>query len=58
MTYKDLELLRYVDEIILNAVPEELKRLQELDLATQLDGVSFCDVWACNKGLRLTPKKS
>ena len=32
-----------VDELILNATPEELKQIQEIDMKTQLSGNSFYD---------------
>ena len=32
-----------VDELILNASPEELKKIQEIDMNTQLSGNSFYD---------------
>ena len=35
--------MRSIDELILRATPEELKKIQELDVSTQLDGRSFYD---------------
>jgi len=35
--------MKSIDELILNATPEDLKKLQELDMSTQLDGKSFYD---------------
>ena len=32
-----------VDELILSATPEELKKIQEIDMKTQLSGNSFYD---------------
>ena len=32
-----------VDNLILNASPEELKKIQEIDMQTQLSGNSFYD---------------
>ena len=32
-----------VDNLILNASPEELKKIQEIDMKTQLSGNSFYD---------------
>ena len=38
--------MQLIDEHILNATPEELTKLQEIDITTQLNGVWFYDV--CN----------
>ena len=35
--------MKTVDEMVLKATPEELRKIQELDLKTQLDGKSFYD---------------
>ena len=41
--------MKDIDELILNAAPGELKKFQELDMETQLDGRSFYDMWAESK---------
>ncbi len=35
-----------IDEMILNATPEELQKIQELDLNSQLSGNSFYDSYS------------
>jgi predicted secreted protein len=34
-----------LDELILNASPEELKKIQEIDYQTQMDGESFYHIY-------------
>ena len=46
MSQEERKLMQLVDEYILNATPEELIKLQEIDITTQLNGVWFYDV--CN----------
>jgi hypothetical protein len=46
MSQEDRKLMRLIDEHILNASSEELTRLQQADISTQLDGVWFYDI--CN----------
>lgn len=48
----DMELLRMIDKMIINASPEELKKIQKLDRQEQLNGISFCDVWTNHRGRR------
>ena len=43
MSQEDRKLMRLIDEHILNASSEELTRLQQADISTQLDGVWFYD---------------
>ncbi|QUC65113.1 hypothetical protein NsoK4_02280 [Nitrosopumilus sp. K4] len=45
MTPAERELLHTLDQMILNASDEELKKIQEVDLQTQLDGISFYDAF-------------
>ena len=45
MTPKEREHLRKLDDVILNASSDELKKIQEIDNQTQLDGSSFYDVY-------------
>ena len=46
MSQEERKLLQLMDERILNASPEELTKLQQADINTQLDGVWFYDI--CN----------
>ena len=46
MSQEERKLLQLMDERILNASPEELAKLQQMDIDTQLDGVWFYDT--CN----------
>ena len=46
MSQEERKLMQLIDEYILNATPEELTKLQEIDITTQLNGVWFYDV--CN----------
>ena len=34
-----------LDELVLNASPEELEKIQEIDYQTQLDGESFYHIY-------------
>ena len=45
MSQEDRKLMHLMDEHILNASPEELTKLQQADINTQLDGVWFYDVY-------------
>ena len=47
MSQEDRELMQIIDEHILNSTPEELAKLQQMDIDTQLDGVWFYDT--CNR---------
>ena len=44
MSQEDRKLMKLMDEHILNASPEELTKLQQADINTQLDGVWFYDI--------------
>jgi len=44
MSQEDRKLKQLMDEHILNASPEELTKLQQADINTQLDGVWFYDI--------------
>jgi len=46
MSQEDRKLMQLMDEHILNASPEELTKLQQADIDTQLDGIWFYDI--CN----------
>ena len=45
MSQEDRKLMQLMDEHILNASPEELTKLQQADISTQLDGVWFYDIY-------------
>jgi len=44
MSQEDRKLMQLMDEYVLNASPEELTKLQQADINTQLDGVWFYDI--------------
>ena len=44
MSQEDRKLMQLMDERILNASPEELAKLQQADIKTQLDGIWFYDI--------------
>ncbi len=46
MSQEERQVMQLIDEHILNATPEELTKLQQVDISTQLDGVWFYDI--CN----------
>ena len=46
MSHEERKLMQIIDEYILNATTEELAKLQQMDINTQLDGVWFYDT--CN----------
>ncbi len=37
--------LQKLDDLVLDASPEELKNIQEIDHLTQMEGLSFYDVY-------------
>ena len=45
MSQEDRKLMQLIDEYVLNASSEELARLQQADINTQLDGVWFYDIY-------------
>lgn len=45
MTPLERKHLQKLDQLILDATPEQLKKIQEIDCQTQLEGVSFYDVY-------------
>ena len=51
MTPKEREHLKKLDEIVLNASSDELKKIQEIDKQTQLEGLSFYDVYLDSSSL-------
>ena len=54
MSQEERKLLQLMDERILNASPEELAKLQQADINTQLDGIWFYDI--CNLSDQMQPK--
>ena len=55
MSQEERELMQLMDERILNASPEELVKLQQADINTQLDGVWFYDI--CNVPTQISQKQ-
>lgn len=51
MNPAERELLAKLDQMILDASGEELKQIQEIDLQTQMDGLSFYDAFVNSKSL-------
>ncbi len=45
MTPKERRHLQKLDDLVLNASPEELTKIQEVDHQTQMEGLSFYDVY-------------
>jgi len=43
--------LQKLDDLVLDASPEELKKIQEIDHQTQLEGLSFYDVYLDSSSL-------
>ena len=55
MSQEERKLMQLIDERILNATPEELTKLQQVDISTQLDGVWFYDI--CNLSDQIQQKQ-
>ncbi|MGY5143364.1 MAG: hypothetical protein ACW9XH_02675 [Candidatus Nitrosopumilus sp. bin_32a] len=51
MTPKEREHLKKLDDLVLNASSEELKKIQEIDNQTQLEGLSLYDVYLDSSSL-------
>ncbi len=51
MTPKEREHLKKLDDMVLNASSDELKKIQEIDQQTQLDGLSLYDVYLDSSSL-------
>ena len=51
MTPKEREHLKKLDELVLNASSDELKKIQEIDQQTQMEGLSFYDVYLDSSSL-------
>lgn len=63
MTPKEREHLQKLDDLILNASSEELMKIQEIDCQTQMEGLSFYDVYLdsnslVNQNIKKSSKKS
>jgi len=54
MSQEERKLMQLMDKRILNASPEELVKLQQADISTQLDGVWFYDI--CNIPAQISQK--
>ena len=55
MSQEERKLMQLMDERILNASPEELVKLQQADISTQLDVVWFYDI--CNVPAQISQKQ-
>ncbi|MCH2405546.1 MAG: hypothetical protein MK200_05070 [Nitrosopumilus sp.] len=51
MTPKERRDLQKLDDLVLNASPEELTKIQEIDHLTQMEGLSFYDVYVDSSSL-------
>lgn len=51
MNVKEREHLKKLDDLVLNASPEELTKIQEVDHQTQMEGLSFYDVYLDSSSL-------
>lgn len=63
MTPKEREHLQKLDDLVLNASSEELMKIQEIDCQTQMEGLSFYDVYLdssslVNQNIKKSSKKS
>ncbi|MCH7965871.1 MAG: hypothetical protein IIB02_00360 [Thaumarchaeota archaeon] len=63
MTPKERRDLQKLDDLVLNASPEKLTKIQEVDHQTQMDGLSFYDVYLdssslINQGIKKSFRKS
>lgn len=51
MTPKEREHLKKIDDLVLSASSDELKKIQEIDHQTQMEGLSFYDVYLDSSSL-------
>jgi hypothetical protein len=51
LTPKEREHLKKLDDLVLNASSEELKKIQEIDHQTQMEGLSFYNVYLDSSSL-------
>ena len=56
MTLAERKFQKALDEMILNATESELKQIQELDVATQMDGSNFYDIVSKHKKSAMASK--
>jgi hypothetical protein len=57
MNQEERKLMAELDDAVLGASDEDLKKLQELDIASQLKGVPFYDVYVNSKGMATAIKE-
>lgn len=51
MTPAERRRLQKLDDLVLDASPEDLKKIQEIDHQTQMEGLSFYDVYLDSSSL-------
>ncbi len=51
MTPKERKHLQKLDDLVLNASPKELAKIREIDHLTQMEGLSFCDIYIDSSSL-------
>ena len=51
MTPTERKRLQKLDDLVLDASPETLKKIQEIDHQTQMEGLSFYDVYLDSSSL-------
>lgn len=51
MNTKEREHLKKLDDLVLDASPDKLKKIQEIDHQTQMEGLSFYDVYLDSSSL-------
>ena len=51
MNLSERERLQKLDDLVLNATPEDLKKIQEIDIMTQIEGESFYDLFFNSESL-------
>ncbi len=51
MNTEERKNLQQLDELVLNASPEELEKIQKIDYQTQLDGESFYHIYVDSDSL-------
>ena len=51
MNIEERKNLQHLDKLVLNASSEELKKIQEIDYQTQLDGESFYHIYVNSDSL-------
>jgi ferritin-like metal-binding protein YciE len=56
MSLAERKFMKALDEMILNATESELKKIQELDMNTQMNGSSFYDIFSKHKKSTMTSK--